>query len=256
MVAFITNFLNQFVQPLSVVVILIFFGLFRVRKNPKGALWLIVIAFLLVALLGNTYFANFLTRSLEWRNMPPKADTKADAIVVMAGGALAANTPRQMVEVGEEGDRVLAAAKLYKEGRAPIIIVTGGVSPANQTRNLLLSLGVQDKDIVVQDQAESVSQDAFLTAKVLKEKAIKTAFLVTSAAQMDRAVLSFKEEQYAVILAPVDYKVTQAYYDQLMKFDLKQILLNLMPTSQAFEQSSAIMREYFALTFYRIKSIF
>lgn len=256
MMAFLTNFLGQFIQPLSIVVILVFFGLLKISKNPKGATWLIVIAFLLVALLGNTYFSSFLTRSMEWRNMPPATETKADVIVLMAGGALAANTPRQMVEVNEEGDRVLAAAKLYKEGRAPLVIVTGGVSSANQARNLLLSLGVPDKDIVIQDRSESVAEDAFYASKLMTEKSVKTAFLVTSAAQMDRAVLSFKDEQFNVIPVPVDYHITQAYYDQLMRVDVKQILFNLMPTSQAFNQSSAILREYFALTFYRIKSIF
>jgi uncharacterized SAM-binding protein YcdF (DUF218 family) len=256
MIAFLTNFLGQFIQPLSIVVILVFFGLLKIKKNPKGATWLIVIAFLLVALLGNTYFSTFLTRSMEWRNMPPTAETKADAIVLMAGGAVAANTPRQMVEVTEEGDRVLAAAKLYKEGKAPVVIVSGGTSPATQSRNMLLSLGVPEKDILMQDKSESVAEDALLTAKLLSDKAIKTAFLVTSAAQMDRAMLSFKQENFIVIPAPVDYHVTQAYYTQLMQADPKQILLNLMPNSQAFTQTSAILREYFTLAFYRVKSIF
>ncbi len=256
MIAFLTTFLGQFIQPLSIVVILVFFGLLKIRKNPKGATWLIVIAFLLVAILGNTYFSTFLTRSMEWRNMPPTAETKADAIVVMAGGAVAANTPRQMVEVNEEGDRVLAAAKLYKEGRAPLIIVSGGVSPSNQSKNLLMSLGVPEKDILLQDQSESIAEDAFLTSKMMSEKSVKTAFLVTSASQMDRAVLSFKQEDFIVIPAPVDYRVTQAYYNILMRFDVKQNLLNLMPTSQAFNQSSAILKEYFTLALYRVKSIF
>ena len=256
MITFFTNFFGQFIQPLSIVVILVFFGLLKIRKNPKGATWLIVIAFLVIALLGNTYFSVFLTRSMEWRYMPPVAETKADAIVLMAGGAVAANTPRQMVEVTEEGDRVLAAAKLYKEGKAPLVIVTGGGSPANQSRNFLLSLGVPEKDILMQDQAESISQDAFLTTKIMSEKAIKTAFLVTSAAQMDRAVLSFKQENFIVIPAPVDYHVTQAYYKQLMQVDPNQMLINLMPTSQAFNQTTAILREYFTLAFYRVKTIF
>jgi uncharacterized SAM-binding protein YcdF (DUF218 family) len=256
MTSFLTEFLGQFIHPLSIVVILVFFGLLTLRKNPKGGTWLIVMAFLLVALLGNTYFSTFLTRSMEWRNMPPATETKADAVLLMAGGALAANTPRQMVEVNEEGDRVLAAAKLYKEGRAPLVIVSGGVSPANQSRNLLLSLGVQEKDIVLQDRSENIAEDAFYTSNLMIEKSVKTAFLVTSAAQMDRAVLSFKEEQVTVIPVPVDYRITQAYYDQLMRMDVKQVLFNLMPTSQAFNQSSAILREYFSLTLYRIKSIF
>ncbi|MGB4594512.1 MAG: YdcF family protein [Anaerolineaceae bacterium] len=256
MIAFLTNFLGQFIQPLSIVIILVFFGLLKIHKNPKGATWLIVIAFVLVALLGNTFFSSFLTRSMEWRYMPPAAETKADAIILMAGGAVAANTPRQMVEVNEEGDRVLAAAKLYKEGKAPLVIITGGTSPSNQSRNLLMSLGVPEKDIIMQDKSENITQDAVLTTQLMTDMSIKTAFLVTSAAQMDRAVLSFNEEKFDVIPAPVDYRVTEAYYKQLMRFDVRQTLFNLMPTSQAFSQSSAILREYFTLTFYRIKMIF
>lgn len=256
MTSFFTNFLAQFIQPINIIIILIFFGLLKIRKNPKGATWLIVIAFLLIALIGNTYFSNFLTRSMEWRHMPPAVETKADAIVLMAGGAVASNTPRQMVEVTEEGDRVLAAAKLYQEGKAPVIIISGGVFPSKQSRNLLITLGVPETAISLQDQSSTITEDAIFTTKLLNEKSIQTAFLVTSASQMDRAVLSFKEENFVVIPAPVDYRVTQAYYQQLMRFDIQQNLLNLMPTSHAFNQSSAILKEYFTLAIYRLKFIF
>ena len=49
-----------------------------------------------------------------------------DAIVVLGGGTESEQFPRPMVEVNSAGDRVLYAGKLYKEGKAPYILLSGG----------------------------------------------------------------------------------------------------------------------------------
>ncbi len=65
-------------------------------------------------------------QSLESQNLPQKEIPKADAIVILGGAVLPAVPPRPWVEVSEEGDRVLYGAKLYREGKAPRVILSGG----------------------------------------------------------------------------------------------------------------------------------
>jgi uncharacterized SAM-binding protein YcdF (DUF218 family) len=70
--------------------------------------------------------ANALARSLEWQYSPPTDIPAADAIVVLGGGTEPAIPPRRSVEINSAGDRVFAAAQLYRDGKAPVLILSGG----------------------------------------------------------------------------------------------------------------------------------
>jgi len=85
MIAYLSKVLPQFVLPAGLTAILLFLALFLIRKKPKAAIWLVLISLILVSAAGNAYFSAFLTRSLEWRYMPPAAEIKADAIVLLVG---------------------------------------------------------------------------------------------------------------------------------------------------------------------------
>jgi hypothetical protein len=57
---------------------------------------------------------------------PPTDIPAADAIVVLGGGTEPAIPPRRSVEINSAGDRVFAAAQLYRDGKAPVLILSGG----------------------------------------------------------------------------------------------------------------------------------
>jgi len=72
-------------------------------------------------------------RSLEWQNLPLAQIPVAEAIVVLGGATKSAFFPRPTVDLSESGDaygglrlRVIYAAQLYRQKRAPIIILSGG----------------------------------------------------------------------------------------------------------------------------------
>ncbi|MFZ3071095.1 MAG: YdcF family protein [Anaerolineaceae bacterium] len=265
MLAYLSKFLPQFVLPVGLVALLLFISLFLIHKKPKAATWLVVISLLLVSVGGNTYFAAYLTRSMEWRYMPPASTPKADAIVVLGGGTESPDTPRQMVEVNGAGDRVLYAAKLYKEGAAPLIILSGGnlgfsqarsTTPAQEMRAMMITLGIPEKALVLQEKSQNTAEDAAYTLEILEGKGIEKIILVTSAAHMDRSVMLFRDEDLEIIPAPTDYTVTSQSWNNLMHWDYKIVLLNLMPNSQSMNQTNAILREYMGILFYRVKLLF
>jgi len=262
MIAYLSKVLPQFVLPVGLTAILLFLTLFLIKKKPKTAFWLVLISLLLVSAAGNAYFSAFLTRSLEWRYMPPTGEVKADAIVLLGGGTEAPDTPRQMVEINSAGDRVLYAAQLYKAGAAPLIILSGGnmsysqersTTPAQEMQAMLVDLGVPQEALVLQSQSQNTAEDAYFTSAILAEKQIRTVILVTSAAHMERALMMFASPEISIIPAPTDYNVTQRSWENLMRWDWKTILTHVMPDGGNIARTNLILHEYLGIFFYRVK---
>ncbi len=262
MIAYLSKVLPQFVLPVGLTAILLFLTLFLIKKKPKTAFWLVLISLLLVSAAGNAYFSAFLTRSLEWRYMPPTGEVKADAIVLLGGGTEAPDTPRQMVEINSAGDRVLYAAQLYKAGAAPLIILSGGnmsysqersTTPAQEMQAMLVDLGVPQEALVLQSQSQNTAEDAYFTSAILAEKQIRTVILVTSAAHMERALMMFASPEISIIPAPTDYNVTQRSRENLMRWDWKTILTHVMPDGGNIARTNLILHEYLGIFFYRVK---
>jgi len=110
--------------------------------------------------------------------------------------------------------------------------------------------------MLLQDKSQNTEEDAVYTKEILKEKGIETVILVTSAAHMERALMHFQDPQLTLIPAPTDYAITQRYWDYLMRWDAKTVLLNVLPSSQALNLTSNIFHEYLGMFMYRIKLIF
>jgi uncharacterized SAM-binding protein YcdF (DUF218 family) len=265
MFVYLSKLLPQLVMPMSLAALLLFVTLFLIRKHPKTALWLVLISLILVGVGGNAYFSAYFARTLEWRHMPLQGEVKADAIVLLGGGTEPADAPRTGVEVNGAGDRVLYAAELYKQGAAPLIILSGGnldfsqargSAPAQEMHDLLLALGVPEEAMQLQDESQNTAEDAAFSKSILFEKGIKTVILVTSAAHMERALMHFYDPQLTLIPAPTDYAVTQRYWDYLMRWDAKTVLLNALPSSQALNLTSNILHEYLGMFVHRLQLIF
>ena len=92
MFSLIRDFFLQFLNPLAFVGVVLFITLFLIKKKPNTAIWFVVICLLVIAIFGNPYFSTFLTRSMEWRNMPSQAMTNADAILLIADGTFVSET--------------------------------------------------------------------------------------------------------------------------------------------------------------------
>lgn len=74
---------------------------------------------------------------------------QAHAIVLFGGGIRPSEYAGQMPDMGSEADRIWLAARLYKAGKAPMVLLSGGsdrssyaTSEAQAMRELLLEMGV------------------------------------------------------------------------------------------------------------------
>lgn len=252
----IKSFLLQFFNPLAFVGLVLFISLFLIKKKPKTAIWFVAVCLVIVAVLGNSFFSTFLTRSMEWRYMPETKYEQADAILLIAEGTYPANTPRQRVEVGEGADRALYAAQLYQKELAPRIIVSGSLAASESAKTLLIELGVPEQAILLDQTSQNLRASVKNVGQILIKEEIKDVILVQSALRMDRTLFLFEKLEVNISVAPVDYRVTLQDWEALKSSGWQRIISNLMPSAEAFEQSWQALWEYFGLAFYRVRAIF
>ena len=123
---FLSKLLPLFVYPLGLVCILLVIALFLSFKRSKSNFVPILLALVILLTTGNTRVSNSLLKSLEWQYLPEQELPTADAIVVLGGSTNSVAYPRILPDLNEHGDRVIYAAKLYKDGKAPLILLSGG----------------------------------------------------------------------------------------------------------------------------------
>ena len=78
----------------------------------------------------------------------------ADAIVVLGGGISAITNDLRYAELEIAADRVWHAARLYHQGKAPIVVPCGSAE-MRAARPLLIDLGVKEDAIVVEDESRN-----------------------------------------------------------------------------------------------------
>ena len=125
MFIFLSKFLPPLVYPLGIAILLLIIGLV-VYRRPRLRSWAIALALAVLLIGSNRWVAMALVRSLEWQYLPPTTLPHTEVIVLLGGGTESADFPRPFPELNGAGDRVLYAARLYKQGYAPHILLSGG----------------------------------------------------------------------------------------------------------------------------------
>jgi uncharacterized SAM-binding protein YcdF (DUF218 family) len=137
----------------------------------------------------------------------------APAIVLLAGGADPPVPPRADPNLFSSADRMWFAARLYRAGRAPLVVLSGGADPARSPtseaeamQRLLRDFGVPDSAMLLETASRTTGENAQFTAQLLGERRIGRVLLVTSALHMERAKREFEAAGIEVIPAPTDHE--------------------------------------------------
>jgi len=260
MFIFLSKFLPLLIYPLGLACFLLVLVLFVVRKPEKQRI-LLAAAVIILWLGGNRWVAMGLARSLEWRHLPPEQAPQAEVIVLLGGGTVSAEYPRMMVEVNGAGDRVLYAAKLYQDGKAPNILLSGGKldwvsradTPAQQMASLLELVGVPKDVLWLESESRNTYENALYSARILQDKGINQVLLVTSASHMPRSVQLFEAQGLDVIPLPTDFVVTESGWRSIRSSSLETILLNLIPSVDNLALTTRILKEYIGIFIYGLR---
>jgi uncharacterized SAM-binding protein YcdF (DUF218 family) len=260
MFLFLSKLLPIFLYPLGLTCLLLVITLILMFKRSRWAFIPVALGLTALLICGNGSISNSLVRSLEWQHIPQGELPQADAIVILGGALRAPNFPRPMVEVMESGDRVLYGARLYREGKAPIIIASGGridwlggqASESADIETLLMTLGVPQTAILQEPDSLNTHENAVNVRRLMEFKGIKRVLLVTSAIHMPRSLKIFQKEQIDAIPAPTDFLTTPGEREEQNQ-TLGGVILDFMPQSDRLDQTTNALKEYVGMFIYWLR---
>ena len=244
------NFINKAVgfvaNPLFAGIVIVGTGLvFVLLKKRKVAVIVLCLALAWFWFWSMPIVDNWLALPLEedypvqsTENMP-----EADAIVLLGGGVWGTtNYPYAMLKDG--ADRAWHAARLWKAGKAPIIIPSN-VDAELCDIKLLIDLGVPRESVVLENKAVNTEENAKFVRDILTQRrkgaeaAEKlTVLLVTSACHMRRSLYMFKKyaPEIECIPAATDYQALP-WKDEPFKWR------SILPDIGAFSRNNAFLHE-------------
>lgn len=267
----LSKLLPLVLSPLGLALLLQAAGLLG-RRRPWGA-WLAGSGLLLLWLASLPMTSRALIWSLEERasQMVPVPLPQADAVLVLGGGVRPALAPRRQVEMGEAGDRLLTGIALLRQGKAPLLVVSGGrvgftaadPSPpeADSAARLALALGVPPQQLLRNlgpgpDGPRNTGEEAEAITALARRRGWRSLLLVTSATHLPRALATFQRRLPPALglrLIPVacDYQLpTRQGFGQTTPASL---LVDLLPSAEALAASQQVLREYGGLVVYRLR---
>ncbi|MBR2837501.1 MAG: YdcF family protein [Kiritimatiellae bacterium] len=138
----------------------------------------------------------------------------ADAIVLLGGG-MGKRGDMAYPEMYDAADRVWHAARLWKAGKAPVVVASG-TGELDAAVPLLLDFGVPRDAIVVDGESRNTYENSRFTEKLILSRAgaatnsPPSALLVTSAWHMPRALGNFSKTSLRVVPAAADFGVSNS----------------------------------------------
>lgn len=176
----------------------------------------------------------------------------ADAIVELGGSMSGHDREGYAAEMSAGADRVWCSARLWKAGKAPIVVPSGEGTLAGDAE-FLLDYGVPADSILTEGVSRNTEENARFVAALLKRRneagarPQQTILLVTSAWHMRRSVLMF--EKYApelhVIPVAADYEYTLIGTRDFSGRDF-------VPTSADFDRGNVLFKELIGYWGYRL----
>ena len=251
---YLSKLIPLFIYPLGFALVMSILAALVLRRWASLARLFLLVAVAVLWVASTPSFADYLLLTLE-RQYPPVAveDTPtADAIVVLGGGVTGPAPPRIAIDLSDAADRVLHAARLYRAGKAPVVVVSGGAIPwlgsdipeARSMQTLLEEWGVPGASILAEGASRNTHENAVFTRQLLVEQGLQRVLLVTSAMHMPRALATFTSAGIDAVPAPTDFTVT--YRDQ-------RTLIDFLPDAGALSRTTNAIKEYIGYAYYRWK---
>ena len=243
----LTKILSQFAYPLLASLLLTASaGMLLWRGRRRSGALLLTVAIGWLWLWATPAFSDWLRATVEQRYPPIPLEQvpTADAIVVL-GGLVEAAAPPERLEpnLGAATDRLWHAAHLYRAGKAPRILVSGGNLPWSRVMQpessvmaeLLQQLGVPAAAILQETRSRTTRENRDFSLLILQANGIRRILLVTSALHIPRALALFRATALDVIPAPTDFEIHTPDNTHPLRW---------LPDAQALADGSRAFKEY------------
>ena len=242
---YLHKILPLLVSPLFFVLILIILGIF-IRSKKISLFGVAILIFCSLPIISNNLIA-YLEKDFTLQNI--STIDEADAIVVLSGMLTTIKTESDYeYEFGGAVDRILAGINLYKDAKAPILILTRGKLPwslgkpeGEYLKEFVIEFGIPRKNILLTDNVQNTDDEAKSVKKILKQN--NKIILVTSAFHMPRAKKIFEAAEINTIPFPVDFQT----HEQKFTF------VDLIPSAGSLGNTSYFVREIIGRIYYSLK---
>ena len=245
----LSKFLPLAFLPLGLSLILLLVGLIARWR------WPVITALRLLWVFSLGLASQTLWQWLEapWQRRSAMEAPRADAIVVLSGGRHPAPGPARLSE-WHDPDRFLAGLDLFRAGKAPRLLFTGGASPFRSGQRPegqhylkeAVLLGVPEAAISSTPPVLNTAGEAVAIRRLLPARQSRV-LLVTSAFHMRRAQRLFERQGMQVVPFPVDFQALGRWAGPPWR-DPTQWL----PSASALDHSSRALRELLGRLIYRV----
>jgi len=212
----LTKIATQLVYPLSLAIALVIAAYVLLRRRRERAARRVLVAAIVLLWIPSMPVVSFhLRNALEMRFPPVQpADAPTAGAIVLLGGALSVpHPPLFWMDLNQSADRILHAARLWRAGKAPLVISSGGggsytggpQTPADAMADLLVEWGVPRDAILLERRSRDTWENALFSKELLDERGIRDVLVVTSAAHMPRSLAVFRSLGLNALPAATDY---------------------------------------------------
>lgn len=243
------------ISPLGLFFLSLPVGLLLLFLKRRRLAWSIMIFTACWLLLWSIPAASIWMRQGLERQYPQRSASDypaVDAIVVLGGGIQGGRTGWRVgphLQLG--ADRAWFGAQLYRAGRAPWLIVSGGTSAWSQSdeseasamQTFETDLAVPASAVLLETQSRNTQENALYTKQLLDEHHLGKILLVTSAVHMPRALALFRAQGIDATPAPTDFDAVPHQGN----------LQNWLPDAETLDRSSKALKEYVAIAIYRVR---
>ena len=234
------------ISPLSLVLIIILIGTYF-KSKKISLLGLLILIFCSLPIISNKLIF-YLEKDYTLQNK--KDIAKADAIVVLSGMISTIKTKEKLnYEFSGAVDRILSGIDLFRENKAPLLILTNaqlpwsvGIPEGEYLKKFSIKLGLPEDSILLTDNVQNTDQEAKSVKKLLNTDDTNI-ILVTSAFHMPRAKKVFEATNIKVIPYAVDFKSTSP----------KITIMDFIPSASSLNNTSHFVREMIGRLYYNLK---
>ena len=233
-------------SPLFLVFFLIILGTFL--KSKKISLFGLLILFICSLPIISKNSTAYLEKNYTLQDV--SAMNEADAIVVLSGMVNPVKIgDTYKYEFGGGVDRILSGMDLFKNNKAPLLILTRGKLPwqlgvpeGEYLKEFAIKFGIPEKNILLTENVQNTDEEAKSVKKLLKPSNNKV-ILVTSAFHMPRAKKVFEAAGINTLPFPVDF------HNRVSKVTF----MDFIPSAQSFSGNSRFIKEIIGRTYYKLK---
>jgi uncharacterized SAM-binding protein YcdF (DUF218 family) len=250
---FASKVLSSIVDPAALACALTIAALVLWRFR-RAAFVLTAAAALVIASLSLPNVSAALLRTLEdqYPDVAVQAVAPAQAIVLLGGGLNVPAGSHPASALADAGDRVLVAFRLYRAGKAPLVVCSGGNNPLfgaggaeSEGRHMcevLQEWGMPAAAIAIEGESINTRENAVASRALLARRGIARILLVTSASHMPRAAAVFRKVGFDVVAAPADFRTGRGTPHPILRW---------VPSAHALADSATVLHEWLGLWIYR-----